>query len=908
MKCKYYLMIGSDKVNISSSNCYDVSALIANLSDIKFSYTRIDYNGIIRKCGSTIEFVGEAKDLLVDYYNQGRLKSVGAFGVYGINEHWNYELIFECPLDFSTFTYDSYIAKIGCIDNSVASILKANNNTKYEFPVDSIKDSLQLKFDGIRLLNYCNIVFAGSSVENENYTVRENIDAAGRVYYIPPVSYADNEIFNEGYVSLHDQAEAWSGTVDYSGPWMTAGPNTNKTSYFLEALKDVDIEVDFSGCEVKSVNVETGDVGVFKELYVIPSQGDPKVVLSGAIKGKVSLLKGEKLQLVLSRYGSSFGYTFGLSTFYFYSLGDVRWSSIGNAIYLDVVKPLSVLNGILERIGLSSYVRGSIESGNTAWDNGVFLAAGESIRNFPNPMIHTSFSDFCKFMETSAGLVYVIEEDNEVESPEEGPELPEESVSAKDYDTGDLLLDADPVKVLDYLPAEEEFANELYPADGLNVLYVMYNRDIYWFYAYTSDRKYYMCWHGCEKYNTLIDGVYDKNILFDSSTCKFYITNNEKGDIDEYKVDRIDYYRYNHLARFGGININSSVNVEASPYSGAIQKERIYYFVKNEMFAYKGDDNKYYKFFKESESYQSNGRLNPRAVFVDTSNGNRSYFAVNTNKLIGYSGITPNLPERGEDESGGGEGSVPVVNKYVIKFIPRGKVFSNTLVKKLSVISEPSYSVSSDRIYSNIDVGYEKQDYDLGNNGKDEFNSVIYYSTGLNIKDRTLDFICPYRADSYGIQELSQKRDTAVSDTDSDNNTFIVYAKKSSGCYVLDRSINVTGVFTDSVFNAALSPFSMIENNEAFLSSFTDELIYASSEVMNTISIGGNYINENYKLSTPLFKEGNIRVKTNDNSLPDDWNGYVEFEWGGVIYKGYVKSIDISPSKEEGLEYELIEC
>ena len=190
MKCKYYLMIGSDRVNILSSNCYDVSALIANLSDIKFSYTRIDFNGIIRKCGSTIEFVGEAKDLLVDYYNQGRLKSVGAFGVYGINEHWNYELIFECPLDFSTFTYDSYIAKIGCIDNSVASILKANNNTKYEFPVDSIKDSLQLKFDGIRLLNYCNIVFAGSSVENENYTVRENIDAAGRVYYIPPVCHS----------------------------------------------------------------------------------------------------------------------------------------------------------------------------------------------------------------------------------------------------------------------------------------------------------------------------------------------------------------------------------------------------------------------------------------------------------------------------------------------------------------------------------------------------------------------------------------------------------------------------------------------------------------------------------------------------------------------------------------------
>lgn len=907
MKCKYYLMIGSDRVNISSSNCYDVSALIANLSDIKFSYTRTDFNGIIRKCGSTIEFVGEAKDLLVDYYNQSRLKSVGAFGVYGIDEHWNYELIFECPLDFSTFTYDSYIAKIGCIDNSVASILKANNNTKYEFPVDSIKDALQLKFDGIRLLSYCNIVFVGSSVENENYTIRENIDAAGRVYYIPPVSYADNEIFNEGYVSLHDQTEAWSGTVDYSGPWATAGPNTNTESYFLEALKDIEIDVDFSRCEVKSVNVETGNRDVFKELYVIPSQGNPKVVLNGTIKGKVSLLKGEKLQLVLSCYGSSFGQTFGVSTFYFYDLGDVKWSSIGNAVYIDVVKPVSVLNSILERIGLSSYVRGVIESENEAWDNGVFLVGGESIRNFPNPMIHTSFSDFCKFMETSAGLVYVIEEDNdEVQTPEEEPE---DSEPAEDYDTDDLLLEADPITILDHVPADNEFATDFYPADGINVLYVAYNRDIYyWFYAYASDGKYYMSWHGWEDYNTLVDGVYDNNILFDSSTQKFYITNNEKGDIDVYKIDRIDYSRYNHLARFGGIDVNGSVTLEASSYVGTIQKERIYYFTKNGIFAYKGEDDKYYSIFDGNESWQSNGRLNPRAVFVDISDGNRCYFAVNGNKLIEYSGVVPSLPERGEDEGGEDEPLVPVANKYVIKFVPRNKVFSNVLAKKLSVISEPSYSVASDRIYSNINVGYEKQDYDLGNNGKDEFNSVIYYSTGLNIKDSTLDFLCPYRADSYGIQELSQKRDTAVSDTDSDNNMFIVFANKSGEYYALDRSVQVTGVFTDSVFNAALSPFSIIENNKEFLSSFTDELVYASSEIMNTISIDGNYINGNYKLSTPLFKEGDIRVKTNDNSLPIDWNGYVEFEWDGKICKGYVKSIDISPSKEEGLEYELIEC
>lgn len=45
MICKYYLMIGSDTVDTADNSCIDVSRMIANISDIKTTYTRVDLGG-----------------------------------------------------------------------------------------------------------------------------------------------------------------------------------------------------------------------------------------------------------------------------------------------------------------------------------------------------------------------------------------------------------------------------------------------------------------------------------------------------------------------------------------------------------------------------------------------------------------------------------------------------------------------------------------------------------------------------------------------------------------------------------------------------------------------------------------------------------------------------------------------
>ncbi|WP_287677619.1 hypothetical protein [Bacteroides sp.] len=895
MICRYYLMIGSEKVDINSQSCIDVSSMIANLDDIKLSYNRVDYNGVIRKCGSTIEFVAEAREALIELYNESRLKSSGAFAVYSMTDTWTFKPVFECPLDFSTFNYDSYTAKIGCVDNSVAAKLKANNNTKYEIAVSRIKETKQLKFDALRLVSYANFVFTGDSVEGESYTMRENIDTGGMIYYMPPVSYSQDETFYNSNIVLHDQQEGFSGL--WTSIW-THNPNENRTSYFLEAVSDIDLDIDFRKFSVKVINIETGEVGVSVHVYKIPVAGNPIELFTGtSIKKTIHLLKGEKLQLALSRIG--FNVTFGVSTFYFYDLGKIQWISTGEPVNVDIVRPESVLNGLLENMGLSWNVKGVIQPGNEVWFNSIFILAGESIRDFQNPVIYTSFADFCKAMETIAGLVYIIETVTQDES------IATNSIGISDYDIADLELDADPVKIIDYVPSDDEFSTTMTMPEGVYLVEVIYNKDIYyWFYGLGSDGLYYFIFDNMDKYEDFAEGgVIDNNILLDSVTQLYYLTDNSIQDIKPFVFESIDYSRYNHLARFGGGIIDGgSITIEVTSYEGNVDTNDIYFLKTQSKFVYKSLDNKYYSVFSNSESYQLNNRLNPRAVFVDDSDSSQCYFAVCNNILIEYSGIVPNLPEWG-----GNVGPVET-GSYIIKFVPRESVFSSMRVLKLDAIGEPSYSVASESIYSSINVGYDKQDYDLGNNGKDEFNFNIHYTTGLSIKNQTLDFICPYRADSYGMQELFQKRGDAVSDTDSDNNTFLVYTTEKTSEYVLDRSIPITGVFLDTVFNAALSPFAMIANNKSYLASYTDKLAYASSDIMKSITIDGNGINDTQVLGMPLFLPGTIRVKTSYMKLPESWNGYVEFTWNGQVYKGYVKSVDISLFHEEVLEYELIEC
>lgn len=59
---RYYLQLGEETVTVGSDGCIDVSDMLANIKDIKMSYSRVDLGGVVRKCGSTLELTGEARE------------------------------------------------------------------------------------------------------------------------------------------------------------------------------------------------------------------------------------------------------------------------------------------------------------------------------------------------------------------------------------------------------------------------------------------------------------------------------------------------------------------------------------------------------------------------------------------------------------------------------------------------------------------------------------------------------------------------------------------------------------------------------------------------------------------------------------------------------------------------------
>ena len=251
-------------------------------------------------------------------------------------------------------------------------------------------------------------------------------------------------------------------------------------------------------------------------------------------------------------------------------------------------------------------------------------------------------------------------------------------------------------------------------------------------------------------------------------------------------------------------------------------------------------------------------------------------------------------------------GYVYDINGKVITFRPRKDYFSNSVVKQISDYNGYNMSVNASLIYSQLNIGYEKQDYESVN-GKDEFRFTNIYNTGNTLTDNKLEMVSPYRADAYGIEFLAEKVGEDTTDNSNDNTVFFVCAELSNGQYMLDRSVSITGVISPStMFNAMYAPTSMIEANKDYLGGFISGLEYASSEGNTSVSINGNMENRDISLDGGLFSVGEVEVETSDIELPEDMTGIVTFEHQGETVQGYYKSADFSYSKTKSSKITLI--
>lgn len=251
-------------------------------------------------------------------------------------------------------------------------------------------------------------------------------------------------------------------------------------------------------------------------------------------------------------------------------------------------------------------------------------------------------------------------------------------------------------------------------------------------------------------------------------------------------------------------------------------------------------------------------------------------------------------------------GYVYDINGDIVTFRPRKDYFGDKVVKSIENYRDYQMNVNSSMIYSQVNVGYEKQDYDSVN-GKDEFRFTNIYNTGITITDGKLELISPYRADAYGIEFLAQRIGEDTTDNSSDTDVFFVCVQKEGSQYVLDRTDAISGVISPlTMFNAMYAPTSMVKANNDYLSGFIGNLDYASSEGNTSVSINGDMENRDLELNGGLFLVNEVEVETSDIEIPEDMTGIVELDHQGETIRGYYKNADFHYSRAKSSKITLI--
>ena len=919
MLCRYYLHIGSVKVDIEDANCMDVGGMIANLSELVIRFQRLDYGGVVRTCGSEIEFIDAAKESLISLWYSSGVQSKASFAVYAINERWVYEPLWECPLDFATFRYDDYRATVGCVDTSAAALIKANRGTRYHFGAVGMSEDVKLDYDRITIANKYKTQMMGTEVSSSD-TYTSMVNNSHHDYYSLVLALArmDEQVNSQNSLVLNDDFNASEFRDDVG----------SSSQYYFTALRDCEVEVDFTQFkiwgtkEVSVYNYQTREwivIGTNKlELvYVLQkfvasdmqatldelawsdlelADNDLGYVYPCGIRGKFHIPAGYSVRLMA--YGIEYidednkfmrnRNTFGPDTVLYLSKGsgNVQWDSRSYNIDMRVIKPVTLLNKLLERIGGDNMqLRGAINDDDDERLRNTVLLPAEEIRGFSGPTLYSSFKQFCEMMESVFGYVYTIE-DAEVENTMK--------VDIVDFDEYQASIPSGGVIVTGSLAVVAQ-----------KVCYFAAEGRFYGVSVVNGTTYYYHLWRGCPDYLDYANkyAPLGKRVYFCLQSYMPYRYAGGGNGLSAYFLDEIYTKYYDKIRPFNEIYLGYVQ--DDRHYDGQVTGYDIVYVAYLSMFFCKDQGGHYYSSWEGSEDYNDGMAARERTVFQALDAVDTYYVCYDERYLLPFHEQDLELDT--------------MRDAAIVRFVHRRDLFGSE-VQQLEPTASPEVKVNGDRLFSELRIGYRKQEYDLGNSGNDEWNFTSIYTTELQLREKVLELICPYRADCYGIEELTGKRNIETSATDSDSDIFLVKIKEPdmgsdqwTGRFLLDRSITVEGAYTDTVFNATYAPYFCIMANAGYLSSFTSRLRFASTEGSNGIvfvhgssRVGMQTSIGSFNSSIRLFRLCDFVVKTSEQRQALAWDALVAFSWRGKLYQGYVKSVTFNPQHPEAVEYELL--
>lgn len=447
MLTKYYIEIDGARSEIPKE-------CIKNWDEIKCVYKRADYSGVTRSFSSQFEFVGEMYDKLMALYLRDGVNAVAVLSLYVITDRWEWEEQFTCPLDFSTITWDNYILKLNCVDNSLAALIKANKGTKYEFNIGSdIKPNSSFNFDRMPMAENITYGFTnGDSYDNcadilvkQTQNTRMWMGNIGDEITInQTINWNDDQEDNaDGYLfSAEKDVEV---TLDYEYSYRSDYGNGAGLQFVLGIIRNGQAVAGQMSWNLGSIVKDKILSGSYSDPGQLPPAGNTYDSTYAIIQGIVwmcqycghtmpngtpyewrslkktpeeAFLRKKRSRLTLSLLSgdrviiNALGYSSTASqvvTFRCVSSKFVfSWLARGESVDIDVFRPETVINAILKRIGGSKMnLSARISSFDPRLAN-TYLMAGESVRGISSAKFYSSFNEFCDWMATVFGYTYFI--------------------------------------------------------------------------------------------------------------------------------------------------------------------------------------------------------------------------------------------------------------------------------------------------------------------------------------------------------------------------------------------------------------------------------------------------------------------------------------------------------------------
>lgn len=441
MLTKYYLHIAGEDYELRDDD-------LKNWDEIRCSYKRANYDGVVRSFTSQFQFVNRARNILLAHYLKNRYNAEASISVHVINDNWTYDKVFECPLDFSTVEWESYTFTISCIDSNLSAIIKANKSTKYELPMDT-----EMFIDGT--LSYDRLPMC----ENATYEFTQgtqfddlpDIIVTFEKDKLPWVGNVGSEIKIGGTIEFKEDQETdpdqyllyvWKECdikVDYEFAWRT--DEGRGGAVWLGLCITHDGQLQSSSAIAAPSAKDLHNCGTFDNVAELPNPNnlEHKETSYAFVGETVYVTKYISGQYVWSDTGMTAAQYFVESTSGTMTLhvkpGDkvvlthsltpavsaatirftksriaFSWQSRGDNVEIPVMTPTRVANTLLHKVADGKLAVDVTISNHDERLAGTYLFAAESARGIETAKFYSSFNEFCDWMSTVFGYIYYIEE------------------------------------------------------------------------------------------------------------------------------------------------------------------------------------------------------------------------------------------------------------------------------------------------------------------------------------------------------------------------------------------------------------------------------------------------------------------------------------------------------------------